>query len=154
MVNTVASLTCCKRGGIFLSSFLHSLLLIFLPISVQDYLVVIQIKELVVLSLVFHALEIHPVPQDTCKRKIINSCDMIPRQLKTCLAVKWQHSGENLYLVKLILMGSSICIKSCINALTTENFQTIFIKLGSDFLMFTRSHLEDSLKAEHYSDGA
>lgn len=26
MVNTVAPLTCCKRGGIFLSSFLHSFL--------------------------------------------------------------------------------------------------------------------------------
>lgn len=45
--------------------FIHSFLF-FLPISVQDYLVVIQIKELVVLSLVLHALEIHPVPQDTC----------------------------------------------------------------------------------------
>lgn len=33
-----------------------------LPVSVPDYLVVIQIKELIVLSLVLHALEIHPVP--------------------------------------------------------------------------------------------
>lgn len=65
MVNTVAPLTCCKRGGIFLSLFLHSFLcffFFFLPISVPDYLVVIQIKELIVLSLVLHALEIHPVP--------------------------------------------------------------------------------------------
>lgn len=67
MVNTVAPLTCCKRGGIFLSLFLPSFLCFsfFLPISVPDYLVVIQIKELIVLSLVLHALEIHPVPQDT-----------------------------------------------------------------------------------------
>lgn len=45
------------------SSFIL-LLFFFLP-PVPDYLVVIQIKELIVLSLVLHALEIHPVPQDT-----------------------------------------------------------------------------------------
>lgn len=44
--------------------FIHSFAF-FLPISVPDYLVVIQIEELIVLSLVLHALEIHPVPQDT-----------------------------------------------------------------------------------------
>lgn len=32
MVNTVAPLTCCKRGGIFLSLFLHSFLCFFSPI--------------------------------------------------------------------------------------------------------------------------
>lgn len=67
MVNMVAPLTCCSRGGIFLSTFLHSFLCfsLFSHITVPDYLVVIQIKELIVLSLVLHALEIHPVPQDT-----------------------------------------------------------------------------------------
>lgn len=67
MVNTAAPLTCCSRGGIFLSIFLHSFLCFSFSshISVLDYLVVIQIKELIVLSLVLHALEIHPVPQDT-----------------------------------------------------------------------------------------
>lgn len=67
MVNTVAPLTRCTWGGIFLSLFLHSFLYFsfYSHISVPDYLVVIQIKELIVLSLVLHALEIHPVPQDT-----------------------------------------------------------------------------------------
>lgn len=70
MVNMGAPLTCCTRGGIFLSLFLHSFLCLFFShISVLDYLVVIQIKELIVVSLVLHALEIHPVSQDTWKRQ-------------------------------------------------------------------------------------
>lgn len=34
--------------------------------SVPDYLVVIQIEKFIVISLVLHALEIHPVPQNPC----------------------------------------------------------------------------------------
>lgn len=59
-----------REVAFFLSLFLHSFLCLFFShISVLDYLVVIQIKELIVISLVLHALEIHPVSQDTWKRQ-------------------------------------------------------------------------------------
>jgi hypothetical protein len=66
VIGSAAPLVAAKERRSFsflISSFISSFF--FLPISVPDYLVVIQIKQLIVLSHVLHALEVHSVPQNT-----------------------------------------------------------------------------------------
>ena len=70
IVDAAPPLTCREREVAFFFPLFSQILLrlfaflLFLPTSVPDYLVVIQVEELIVFSLVVHALEVHPVPQD------------------------------------------------------------------------------------------